>query len=133
MDAAGKRMPGYLLDFHDKDGNRYTVKIDKPANEPGGNLPMQKDLEYSGVVLSMNDEYPSDGVGGVSTVHPDEGAGNTLYHHSFFTVWQLRQDDTPTDPPIGPPVDPTPPAECDKWYCKLLKVLLDAFCKCGGA
>ena len=32
------------------------------------------------------------------------------------------------NPPPEPPPDPTPPPANDKWYCKLLKLLCEAFC-----
>jgi hypothetical protein len=41
---------------------------------------------------------PSDRVSGLSTTHPDEASGNTLYHHSFLVVWRAGGASPYTEP-----------------------------------
>jgi hypothetical protein len=47
-------------------------------------------------------ELPSDVVTGIHTGHPDEGIGNTLFHHSFGIIFQKVQ---------APPVPTTIPGD----------------------
>ena len=71
-------------------GGEQTVTLDKPDDEPGANFPMWKWQECSVRMLDL----PSDTVHGLRTDHPDEPApdgtqgGNTLFHHSFFVIFQ---------------------------------------------
>ncbi len=66
------------------DGGEQVVVVDKPANEPGTNFPMWKWQVCAVQALGLPDqELPSDRVTGIHTGHPDEAAGNTLFHHSF--------------------------------------------------
>lgn len=66
------------------DGGEQIVSIDKPANEPGANFPMWKWQVCTVQVLGLpGQELISDEVIGIHTGHPDEGPGNTLFHHSF--------------------------------------------------
>lgn len=90
------------VDLLDEDGNRiYGAKalmtwqggqgeatIDKPENEPGTNVPLWK--HQVGTVEGVG--LPSDKVANLHTGHPDEAGppawGNTLFHHSFYVVFQ---------------------------------------------
>ncbi|MEZ4638330.1 MAG: hypothetical protein R2856_25805 [Caldilineaceae bacterium] len=69
------------------DGGEQKVTLDKPESEPGANFPMWKWQVCSVKMLGL----PSDSVHGLRTNHPDEpnpsggGAGNTLFHHSFWS------------------------------------------------
>ncbi len=66
------------------DGGEQIVTVDKPANEPGTNFPMWKWQVCAVECLGLaGQELPSDRVTGLHTGHPDEAAGNTLFHHSF--------------------------------------------------
>jgi hypothetical protein len=58
--------------------------IDKPPTEPGTNFPLWKNQVVEMEVIGR----PSDRVVGLHTGHPDEGAGNTMYHHSFLVVFK---------------------------------------------
>jgi hypothetical protein len=58
--------------------------IDKPPNEPGTNFPLWKNQVVEIEVIGR----PSDRVVGLHTGHPNEGSGNTLYHHSFFLLFK---------------------------------------------
>ena len=91
-----------FLDLLDEDGNRIygakalatwqggqgEVTIDKPENEPGTNFPVWKHqvCTVEGVGL------PSDKVTNLHSGHPDEAGppawGNTLFHHSFYVIFQ---------------------------------------------
>lgn len=48
----------------------------------------------------------SDTVSGLSTMHADEGPGNTVGHHSFLVTFRWTMHGTTPPPP--PPPDPTP-------------------------
>jgi hypothetical protein len=58
--------------------------IDKPLNEAGTNFPLWKNQVVEIEVIGR----PSDRVVGLHTGHPNEGSGNTLYHHSFYVVFK---------------------------------------------
>lgn len=72
------------------EGGEHTVPIDKPMTEPGANFPMWKWQVCTVQMLGM----PSDQIHNLRTDHPDEpnpdgsSSGNTLFHHSFFVVFQ---------------------------------------------
>ncbi len=99
------------VDLLDEDGNRiYGAKvrmtwqngqgeatIDKPENEPGTNFPLWK--HQVGTVEGVG--LPSDKVVNLHSGHPDEPGppawGNTLFHHSFYVVFQRTiKDDEPS-------------------------------------
>jgi hypothetical protein len=90
IDEAGRRVQGLWLGFS-WDGQRQDEQpafpaLDKPANEPAGNVPM-----FWGAKLTVwiQDSLPSDRVSGLHTAHPDEpGEGNRTGHHSFAVVFQ---------------------------------------------
>jgi hypothetical protein len=70
------------------DGGEQVVTIDKPANEPGTNVPMWKWQVCAVECLGLpGQELPSDRVTGLHTGHPDEAPGNTLFHHSFHVTF----------------------------------------------
>ncbi len=70
------------------DGGEQIVTVDKPAGEPGTNFPMWKWQVCSVECLGLTGkELPSDRVTGLHTGHPDEAAGNTLFHHSFHITF----------------------------------------------
>jgi hypothetical protein len=70
------------------EGGEQIVTIDKPLNEPGTNLPLWKGQVCDVIALGLPGvELPSDRVTGMHTGHPDEGTGNTLFHHSFSVTY----------------------------------------------
>lgn len=70
------------------DGGEQIVTVDKPANEAGTNFPMWKWQVCTVECLGKpGEELPSDHVTGLHTGHPDEAAGNTLFHHSFLLTF----------------------------------------------
>lgn len=71
------------------------VPLDKPDNEPMGNIAMDKGQT---ITVSVMGTGPSDAVSGISTGWPDEGVGNTLYHHSFLVVWRASTIAPYTEP-----------------------------------
>lgn len=77
------------------DGGEQIVTVDKPPNEPGTNFPLWKWQVCTVQALGLpGEELPSDRVAGMHTGHPDEGAGNTLFHHSFaVTFLKVRTPD----------------------------------------
>ncbi|RIK37915.1 MAG: hypothetical protein DCC55_22795 [Chloroflexi bacterium] len=93
--------------------------LDKPDNEPAGNLDV-----YKGQVVTawlQGDGLPSDRVAGLHTDHDDEpasdgGNGNTRFHHSFHVLFQRAQkaavpvvtDGGQSRPEPAPPPTPAP-------------------------
>lgn len=75
------------------------VILDKPNNEPAGNIPIWGTQTIWAEVSHLN--YPSDRVSNIHTRLPDEGQGNTYGHYSYLVVWMLVDeeiDDIPDDP-----------------------------------
>jgi hypothetical protein len=83
LDPQGNRLFGTRLLVRWEGGSREVV-IDKPLPEPGANEPLWKWQVVSVEALGM----PSDRVENLHTGHPDEGPGNTLFHHSFAVTFQ---------------------------------------------
>jgi hypothetical protein len=77
------------------------VVLDKPLDEPGGNIAMDFGQTISAWVEGS---VLSEIVAAVHTRHPNELGGNTVGHHSFFVVWQLTQrgGEVPTPQPKEP-------------------------------
>ena len=88
LDEDGDRAYGTQVLLKWPSGSGIGV-IDKPLNEPGTNFPIWKNQVVEVEVIGK----PSDRVVGLHTAHPDEGAGNSLYHHSFLLVYQLAYND----------------------------------------
>ncbi len=82
VDEEGNRLYGSLFTIS-WDGGSDTVTIEKEPPEPGANFPMWKWQVCS--VEGMG--APSDRVINLHTAHPDEGPGNTLFHHSFAITY----------------------------------------------
>jgi len=111
------------LDCLDEDGKRFAsgrfslaaegedihreFGVDKPGNEPANNFPMWRGGRYS--VSMVDPELPSEVVTGLHSGHPDEDSGNTLFHHSFYVVFQRVAGLVVPDPlPIGEPIAEPP-------------------------
>jgi hypothetical protein len=89
LDEDGVRIDGAHLLAVNNDLPPALIRIDKPPQEPGTNFPMFKNDTYSVAVHRPDDApLPSDRVINLHTRHPDEDPGNTLFHHSFFVVFQ---------------------------------------------
>lgn len=95
--------------------------LDKGANEPAGNIPVNKGQALSIWIAgqSANAADKSDQVANLHTAHPDErGPGgelwNSVFHHSFYVVFQRTRKaagaGVPTPPPPAPPPPSPPPA-----------------------
>lgn len=78
------------------------VKLDKPANEPAGNI----SLDWGQVVWARVKGKPSDTIFNATTNLPDEGPEhwNTIGHHSYFVVWMWDEGDSPVIEPDLPPI-----------------------------
>jgi len=97
VDAQGHPVRGIPVGWdwvgrHDNEPAR-PVALDKPDNEPMGNIAMGKGQV---VTVWVQGAAVSDQVTGLSTGHPDEAPGNTVGHHSFLVVWQVGE--SPTQP-----------------------------------
>jgi hypothetical protein len=99
---------------HNKD---ELVYLDKPLNEPSGNISVWGGMRVWAEVQSLVNQ--SDRVVGIHTTHPDEHGPqgqvwNSLGHHSFFAVWRLTTKGTEPlkpGPDPDPDPDPNPPGE----------------------
>jgi hypothetical protein len=96
LDEAGKRINGARLVMFQPNANPVFAVVDKPAHEPGTNFPLFKADRASVAVLWPDGQpLPSEQTLGLSSVHPDEEVGNTLFHHSYYVVFQRTA--IPTD------------------------------------
>ena len=89
LDENGKRINGARLTLMQGAALPVFAVVDKPANEAGTNFPLWKaDRATVAVVWPDTLALPSEQVVGLSSAHPDEQVGNTLFHHSFYIVFQ---------------------------------------------
>ena len=96
IDEEGKRLNRTRLVMFQANTDPVFAIVDKPANEAGTNFPLWKtDKAAVGVTWPDGNPLPSEQVTGLSTGHPDEEVGNTLFHHSFYVVFQ--RTDIPVD------------------------------------
>lgn len=89
LDEEGHRIQGAHLLATNNNLPSSLIKIDKPPHEPGTNFPVFKNDTYTVAVHGPDHApLPSERVINLHTRHPDEESGNTLFHHSFFVVFQ---------------------------------------------
>jgi hypothetical protein len=89
LDEDARRINGARLVLFQPDTTPVFAVVDKPANEPGTNFPLFKaDKATVAMLWPEQDPLPSEQALGLSTAHPDEEVGNTLFHHSFYVVFQ---------------------------------------------
>jgi hypothetical protein len=103
LDARGTRINGARLMVVNNGKVPFQVVIDKPANEAGANVPMYWN---DTLAIYLPGDLPTDKATGFHTRLPDEEAGTTRGHHSFYAVWQLA-----TVAPEPPDPEPEPPTE----------------------
>jgi hypothetical protein len=100
LDEEGKRINAARLVLFQADTDPVFAVIDKPAHEAGTNFPLWKaDKATVAVLWPPDNPLPSEQVVGLSSGHPDEEMGNTLFHHSFYAVFQrtnIPDDDQET-------------------------------------
>jgi hypothetical protein len=82
-DEYGQPVPGARVRVS-WDGGQEDVLLDEPGDEAETGFPMSKGHVYSVQAIGL----PADLVSGLHVEHPDEGAGNMLYRHSFRLSWQ---------------------------------------------
>ena len=118
LDENGKRLSNVKIGWtwvgRRPDEAAPPVVLDKPANEPAGNIA----LGMGQVVSVWVDGSLSDVVKGMHTGHADEieppmnFAGNTTGHHSYYVVFQRTGS--------GAPVIPVPtPTDCSQYIAKI--------------
>lgn len=105
VDATGKRMAEEIeWGWEGQRPNQIVqpVKLDKPDNEPSGNIVIGGNQNIWAKVKDKN----SDKLFNVVTALPDEGPEhwNTWGHHSYYVAWMWDYNITPAPPPI-PPID----------------------------
>lgn len=132
LDEQGQRVsdPNLRLAFN-WEGNQEPPpepkRLDKPANEPAADVPLNKEATYRVWVTGAG---PSDTVTDLHTRHPDENdsqgeAQNTIGHHSYYVVFQRARKAAPVvvdggathaggstngaGEPVPPPSPPPPP------------------------
>jgi hypothetical protein len=89
LDEQGERINRTRLVMNQTNANPVFAIVDKPILEAGTNFPLWKaDKAIVGVLWPDDNPLPSEQVVGLSTGHPDEEMGNTLFHHSFYVVFQ---------------------------------------------
>jgi hypothetical protein len=92
LDEEGRRLAGARLMLMQKDSAPVFAVIDKPAHEAGTNFPLWKaDKASVGVLWPQENPLASEQVIGLSTGHADEEVGNTLFHHSYYVVFQRTE------------------------------------------
>jgi hypothetical protein len=134
--ADGLRIDGqwlqYTWDGRRPDEPAPDTPLDKPANEPAGNIPLGQN---QAVTLWVRGSGGSDRVHGLSTMHGGEGGGNEWGHYSYFVVFQ-RGAALPVTPPVEPVVPvPVPPGIDVTWLrgqlvgaCQELQDLQNRLC-----
>jgi len=83
------------------DERSQPIRLDKPAHEPAGNVPVFKGAEFE---VWIDSQYPSDRVSNLTTDLPDEDVGNVRFHHSYYIIFKLV-DSTQVVEPTVPDVD----------------------------
>jgi hypothetical protein len=97
VDENDKRIYGARVKMTWQTGSGINA-IDKPPNEAGTNFPMWKNQVCN---IEVVDGLVSDRVLNLHTNHPDEGDGNTVFHHSFFVKFKKARYDGPIYPENG--------------------------------
>lgn len=82
--------------------------MDKPANEPAGNVPLFMDAKTAVWLETVDGRPVSERVQWLSSKIQDGVTGNTMGHNSFYIIFRERN---PNAKPVDPtPVDPVTPA-----------------------
>lgn len=119
LDENGARLNGSLIKVQVGNNPPTYATVDKPASEPGTNVPMWANTKYAVSV----DGHPSDTAIGLHTGHSDEPGGNFWGHHSFYVVWQRRPVQfVPEPPPVVEPPVTVPPDD----YTEALGLVVQA-------
>jgi hypothetical protein len=104
VDTAGQRINGARLVVWNNNLPPVYATIDKPANEPGTNVPMWWTSTLSVAVDPGWSGCQSEKASGFHTRWPDEGPDVTLGHHSFYVVFQETISGGEPEPPPQQPV-----------------------------
>jgi len=105
LDANGERIPNAVVEWmwEGREEPPLRVVLDKPENEPPGNIALEADMTVSCWLPDCN----SARVSGLHTRHTDEPPGNTYGHWSYFVVFRMRGSGVPMPvPPIEEPIQP---------------------------
>lgn len=126
LDEEGARIDGaYLLMVQGRLAPVY-ARIDKPAHEAGTNFPVWGETPVT--VAMRGGALPGEAVTGLRINHPDEEAGNSIGHHSFYVVFQRtlggRVPPEP-EPPASEPPEPEPPETVGHIQVRVSKGWLD--------
>ena len=84
----------------------HPVYLDKPWNEPGGNIALHN-MHVWAVPQGVGGVHePAEGIDGIHAKFPGREPGNTWGHQSFLVVWQYTEF-----APIAPDPEPEPDPE----------------------
>lgn len=129
LDEQGRRMgpPWPLVDWkwegmrdHEKPG---LVALDKPANEPGGNIGLGKGQIATVWVAGRTSEKVS-GLQSAGVEGLPEEPGNHRFHHSFYVVWQRTVKGGEPEPE-EPPEEEEPAPEPVEGFTKFITLFED--------
>ncbi len=84
LDELGERIRGARVKVSWEGGGEEIVPLESAGGRYAGNFPMWKHQVCSVEMVGM----PSDRVLNIHTAHPDEGEGNTMFHHSFAVTFR---------------------------------------------
>jgi hypothetical protein len=107
LDERGSRVNGAVVNWQwAGDAPIQTKVLDKPVNEPGCDIPIDKNVTIK--VWVQTGGLLSDAVYNIHPRHADEPGPNgenwnSVGHHSFYVCFQRQASSTIT-PPIDPPV-----------------------------
>lgn len=106
LDESGRRTNQPQIAFSRWMGNAVELRsLDKPDGEPAADIDIYNE---DTITLWVAGALPSDSVGNLHTRHNDEGVQNTVGHHSYYVVFQLKRGTVVVVPPVEPPVLPPP-------------------------
>lgn len=111
LDQNGQRVYGAVIAIKNNDLPIVQAVVDKPANEPGTNVPIEKNDTLYAWMDGTWTALQSDVIGNIHTRHPDEGDDVRWGHHSFLVKWQLTEKEDGVEPSLPPEPSPTPPPD----------------------
>lgn len=90
---------GWTWDFRGDNEPAPPKAFDKPASEPGANVPINKGMVFSCWLQDESGYVLSDIVRGLRVdMEADPATGNSLFHHSYYIIFRLGQVSAPPAP-----------------------------------
>ncbi len=126
LDEGGRRIDGAYLQMVQGSLAPVYARIDKPPHEAGTNFPVWGETPVTVRVTGRPPaaaSLPGEAVTGLRINHPDEEAGNSIGHHSFYVVFQRTLGGSV--PPQPEPPTPEPPETVGHIQVRVRKDWLD--------